>query len=140
MITTTAGMDLREVSTRLRNNHDHRTGRARTPPTHHQRVARRHITSESRGSSACRRANGGGTPDQGARQGFWRRMAGRGMRYRPSAAWYCSTTLAGMRPRPLTAMPWSLPRPGYHLSAADRPRSARPGGAPPSPPGGRAQG
>jgi hypothetical protein len=26
----------------------------------------------------------------------------------PVAAWYCSTTLAGMRPRSLTAMPWSF--------------------------------
>ena len=26
----------------------------------------------------------------------------------PVAVWYCSTTLAGMRPRSLTAMPWSF--------------------------------
>ena len=25
-----------------------------------------------------------------------------------AAAWYCSTTLAGIRPRSLTVMPWSL--------------------------------
>ena len=32
----------------------------------------------------------------------------RGVCQRPLvAAWYCSTTLAGMRPRALTAMPWS---------------------------------
>ena len=31
-----------------------------------------------------------------------------GQRQFPVAAWYCSTTLAGMRPRSLTARPWPL--------------------------------
>jgi hypothetical protein len=30
-----------------------------------------------------------------------------GQRPLDAAAWYCSTTLAGMRPRSLTARPWS---------------------------------
>jgi hypothetical protein len=41
--------------------------------------------------------------------GFGWRGRDRGVGQSPVvAASYCSTTLAGMRPRPLTAMPWSL--------------------------------
>jgi len=36
---------------------------------------------------------------------------GGGLCQRTLAGWYCSTTLAGMRPRALTARPGSLPRP-----------------------------
>ena len=36
------------------------------------------------------------------------RLTARGQLPLPVAAWYCSTTLAGMRPRSLTAMPWSF--------------------------------
>jgi hypothetical protein len=49
-----------------------------------------------------------------------------------AAAWYCSTTLAGMRPQSLTAMPWSYAHAGYHRCAHGLPPYARVGGAVPS--------
>jgi hypothetical protein len=53
------------------------------------------------------------------------------------AAQYCCTTLAGMRPRPLTAMPGRWPTPGYHRCAAGSRRCGPAGGARPC---GRARG
>src|SRR6266480_6532082 len=54
------------------------------------------------------------------------------------AAWYCSATLAGMRPRSLTASPCSFAQPGSHPNAADWPRPHRPGGPVPARSCGRA--
>jgi cytochrome P450 len=54
-----------------------------------------------------------GLPERAAGQPYCRRfpavpMAALRQRPLPAAAWYCSTTLAGMRPRSLTARPWSF--------------------------------
>src|SRR5690348_227430 len=73
------------------------------------------------GQFACRRANG-----DGARQGFWRRAAVVACCYRPLAAWYCSTTLAGMRPRSLTARPCSFAQARISPERC-RPAAVRPG-------------
>ena len=47
----------------------------------------------------------GGVPGPEVRSGV---RGGRGLSAPAPAAWYCSATLAGMRSRSLTVMPWSF--------------------------------